>query len=188
MTKLIGLCAFIALALTGTGARAQSFGHSGDVSFAADRLMGIYLFNEDPNDRRRTLVGLGAPAAAHPYTTARFGIDGFVINHLSIGGSIAYWSYDGPSTFLLAPRIGYALEISSAFGFWPRGGLTYRNFTPGGGRHDEELAVTLEGMFYAAPARHFAFIFGPAFDIGLVGDGGEAINIGLLTFGILGWI
>ena len=49
MTKLIGLCAFVALTFIGTGARAQSFGHSGDVSFAADRLMGIYVFTEDPD-------------------------------------------------------------------------------------------------------------------------------------------
>jgi hypothetical protein len=188
MTKLIGLCAFVALILIGTGARAQSFGHSGDVSFAADRLMGIYVFNENPDTRRHTIVGFGAPPATHPYTTARLGIDGFVVNHLSLGGSFAYWSYDGPSAFLFAPRIGYAIEISEAFGFWPRGGLTYRNSSPGRGPHDEELAVTLEGMFYAAPARHFAFIFGPVFDIGLVGDGGEAVNLGLLTFGVLGWI
>jgi hypothetical protein len=35
---------------------------------------------------------------------------------------------------------------------------------------------------------HFAFIFGPAFDIGLVGDGPETRNIGLLTAGLLGWL
>jgi hypothetical protein len=187
MTKLIGICALVALTLLGPKARAQTFGHSGDVSFAADRLMGIYLISEDPNDRRRTVLGLGAPPGSHAYTIARLGIDGFVIDRLSLGGSFAYWSNDGPDGFLFAPRIGYALEISNAFGFWPRGGVTYRSFGAGRGR-DEELAITIEGMFYASPARHFAFLFGPAFDIGLIGDGGEAVNLGLLTFGILGWI
>jgi hypothetical protein len=175
------------MALTSVGARTQAFGQKGDVSFAADRLMGIYLFKEDPDYRQRTIVGLGAPPAGHPYTTARLGIDGFVTNGLSIGGSFAYWSYDGPSGVLFAPRVGYAIEFSNSFGFWPRGGLTYRNFGAGRNR-DEELALTLEGMFYGAPVKHFAFIFGPAFDIGLVGDGGEARNFGLLTAGILGWI
>jgi hypothetical protein len=173
------------MALTCVGARAQAFGHKGDVSFAADRLMGIYLYKDGPGDR--TILGFLAPPGAPVYTNARLGIDGFVTEGLSIGGSFAYWSYDGPSGVLFAPRVGYAFEFSNSFGFWPRGGLTYRNFSAGNNR-DEELALTLEGMFYGSPVNHFAFIFGPAFDIGLVGDGPETRNIGLLTAGLLGWL
>lgn len=185
MQRISALGLFIALICSGS--RAHAFGHKGDVSFAADRLMGIYLYKDGPEDV--TLVGLGAPAAAHPYTNARLGIDGFITESLSIGGSFAYWSYDGANAVLFSPRVGYAIEFSNSFGFWPRGGITYRSNSTGGGRdRDEELALTLEGMFYGCPTNHFAFIFGPAFDIGLVGDGAEAKNLGLLTAGVLGWL
>lgn len=187
MRKISAVAIFAAMATMGPGAHA--FGDKGDVSFAADRLMGIYLFNEDPT--KVTVFGLGASPSLHPYTTARLGIDGFVADRLSIGGSLAYWSYSnrrggGGSTseLLFAPRVGYAIEISRAFGFWPRGGITYRN-----AEGNDELALTVEGMFYGAPAEHFAFIFGPAFDLGMVGrNDSRAVNLGLLTAGILGWI
>src|SRR6185503_9944838 len=115
--------------------------------------------------------------------------DFFVIDHLSIGGSFAYWSTSvrqpGPdpsrSGFLFAPRVGYAINFSRSFGFWPRGGVTFRNI-----EDDDEMALTFEGMFYGAPTPHFAFIFGPAIDVGMVGAGDEALSVGLLTAGILG--
>jgi len=84
---------------------------------------------------------------------------------------------------LLSPRIGYAINIGDSFGFWPRAGLTYVNYDG-----DEELGLTLEGQFFASPAAHFAFTFGPALDLGVVGDGREGKSIGVLTFGVLGWI
>jgi hypothetical protein len=83
--------------------------------------------------------------------------------------------------------VGYAADFSHSFGIWPRGGFTYRNDDLEHGNNDE-VALTIEAMFYGAPAEHFAFIFGPAFDIGLAGDGPEARNFGLITFGVLGWI
>ena len=68
-------------------------------------------------------------------------------------------------------------------GFWPRGGFTYRNF---GG--DEEFALTLEAMFYAAPIQHFAVTFGPLMDLGIVGSGPEAKNFALISGGLLFWL
>jgi hypothetical protein len=175
----------LALATLASSASAQTFGRQGDISFSAERLMGLYLVDDGA---RATYIGLGAPAPDHSYANARLGVDGFVTDHLSVGGALALWSIDpahGGSVTggLIAPRIGYAIDFSRAFGFWPRGGLTYRNV---GG--DEELALTLEGMFYASPAPHFAFTFGPAIDLGLVGDGAEARSFGVVTFGIMGWI
>jgi len=168
-----------------------AFGRSGDVSFAADRLMGFYVLDAGTPATYgdRTLLGLGLTPGFGAYTTARLGIDGFVTNHLSIGGSLAFWNLsprgDGRSASggLLSPRIGYAINIGDSFGFWPRAGLTYVNYDG-----DEELGLTLEGQFFASPAAHFAFTFGPALDLGVVGDGREGKSIGVLTFGVLGWI
>ena len=189
MTRLVSCSALAAGILATTFARsaaAQSFGQQGDFSFGVDRLMGIYFLHEDPASL--TMIGLGATAPVHPYTTARFAVDGFIIDNLSLGGSFMFWNVDekhggNSSGALFAPRVGYVLQFSDAFGFWPRAGLTYRNFDS-----NEELAVTLEGMFYGSPAPHFAFTFGPVLDLGVVGTGSEAVNFGLLTAGIMGWI
>lgn len=171
-------------------ASAQAFGSKGDVSFAADRLMGVYI--DDPGaGPNQTVFALGQQPFGGFYDTARLGIDFFVIDHLSIGGSLGYFhvNVDRPrgdtsaDGFLFSPRVGYALDFSDSFGFWPRGGFTIRNL-----EGDDEVALTLEGMFYASPAPHFAFTFGPAFDIGIAGDNDEEQSFGLVTMGILGWI
>jgi hypothetical protein len=168
-------------------AHAGSFGQQGDWTFSAERLTGLYLFNEGGG---ATVLGLGAPApGSHPYVNARFGVDAFIIDHLSLGGSLAVWSVDpdqgrSATGALVAPRVGYAFSFNDKFGFWPRGGFTYRTF----GRDDSEFALTLEAMFYASPASNFAITFGPVLDLGLAGDGPEARNFGIVTAGIMGWI
>jgi len=184
MRKIIGPAAFALLAAYASPSAAD-MGARARVTFAADRLMGIYVFDRGGSD---TTFGLGGPpAGGHPYEGARLGIDFFVIDHLSLGGSFIFASHDNDSHLLLYPRIGYAIDFSRAFGFWPRGGLTYRNDDLRRG-NDDELALTFEAMFYGAPAEHFAFIFGPVFDFGFVGDSPKSANFGILTFGVLGWI
>jgi hypothetical protein len=183
MHKLIGTAVLASVTAFAAPSFAQ-FGARAKVSFAADRLMGIYILRGEARD---TTFGIGGPAAFHPYMLPRLGLDFFVIDHLSIGGSLWWYSRDDNSNFLFSPRVGYAIDFSRSFGFWPRGGLTFRS-NDVGPFDDDEFALTFEAMFYGAPAEHFAFIFGPVFDIGIAGDGNEASNVGILTFGILGWI
>jgi len=183
MRKVIAIAGFTFIAAFATPSFAQ-FGERAKVSFAADRLMGIYIHRDGERD---TAFGIGGPPVFHPYTLPRLGLDVFVIDHLSVGGSFVWYSRDDNSNFLISPRIGYAIDFSRSFGFWPRGGFTFRSNDVGPG-NDEEFALTLEAMFYGSPAEHFAFIFGPVFDIGLAGDFDETRNFGILSFGILGWI
>jgi hypothetical protein len=168
-------------------ASAQAFGNQGDLAFSAERLMGIDFYDEDYS---ATVIGLGLTApGTSPYHLTRLGVDYFVIDNLSIGGSLGFGLFDpeGPrntnSGAIIAPRVGYALEFSRVFGFWPRGGFTYRNF---GG--DEEFAFTLEANFYAAPVEHFAVTFGPLMDLGIAGTREEAKNFSLISAGIVGWL
>ena len=200
MRKASHLVCALALGFIGaTVARpadAQAFGNKKDMTFSAERLMGVYFFDErnapGPGPSSSTHIGLGiAPlgASVSPYLLPRFGFDYFVIDNLSIGGSLGFGDFDpegdgnSRSGALIAFRVGYALEFSKVFGFWPRGGFTYRNFT-----QDEEFGLTLEAMFYAAPVEHFAIIFGPLMDLGIAGTNGEAKNFSLISAGILGWI
>jgi len=171
-----------------SSARAEPIGKQGDISFSADRLMGLYLFDQADS---ATVLGIGAaPLFAHPYTVPRLSVDGFVIDHLSVGGSLGIWVTDpnhggSASGVLLAPRVGYAISFSNAFGFWPRGGFTFWSF---GG--NDEFGLTMEAMFYGSPVEHFAFTFGPVIDIGIAGNGDHdrAHSIGIISGGIMGWI
>jgi len=201
MRKASSLVCALALACTGTtiarSADAQAFGNKHDVAFSAERLMGVYFYDEapggpGPQPSSSTHIGLGvAPvgASVSPYLLPRLGFDYFVIDSLSIGGSLGFGDYDpegannSTSGAIIAPRVGYALEFSKVFGFWPRGGFTYRNFGS-----NEEFALTLEAMFYAAPVEHFAITFGPLMDLGIAGTGGEAKNFALFSAGLVGWI
>ena len=168
-------------------ASAQAFGNQGDLAFSAERLMGIDFYDEEFS---ATVIGLGISRfAVSPYHLARLGVDYFVIDNLSVGGSIGFGLVDPEgarnttSGAMIAPRVGYALEFSKVFGFWPRGGFTYRNFGS-----DEEFAFTLEAMFYAAPVEHFAITFGPLMDLGIAGTGQEAKSFSLISAGLVGWI
>jgi len=198
MRKTLAIAAAASALAIGTPAYAQdTFGTKKDFVFAADRLTGVYLFKQ--GETKDTVLGLLAgPSGLNVYQTARLSFDYFVIDHLSIGGAISYWSvnFDPPgpgdattSEFLFAPRVGYSIPISKAFGFWPRAGISYRSTSVLDAKAQGEAAFSLEAQFYASPAPHFAFIFGPVIDLAFAGDyPDKARNIGLLTGGILGWI
>jgi hypothetical protein len=159
----------------------------------------VYLY-ERGNEERTVLGLLQTPAGVNSLQITRIGFDYFPIARLSIGGALSYWSHkiENDNTdndpgytvkeLMVAPRIGYAIPISRAFGFWPRGGITYLNSKSGDAPSGDQWNFTLEAQFYASPAPHFAFIFGPVLDLGFAGDGPNGKNIGLLTGGILGWI
>ena len=190
MRKALSLVCALALGFTGAmitrPAGAQAMGNKGDMALSAERLMGIYFYDEGVSS---THIGLGiAPIAPSAYHLPRLGFDYFVIDNLSVGGSFGFGLYDpnGPgssSGALIAARVGYALEFSKVFGFWPRGGFGYKNF----GNNSEEFAFTLEALFYAAPIEHFAITFGPLMDLGIAGSGTEARNFALVSAGVLGW-
>lgn len=203
MRMILATAAAAASFALATPALAQdTFGTKNDFVFAGDRLTGVYIFKQG-NDKDTVLGLLQTPWGVNVYQTARIGFDWFPIDHLSIGGTLSYWSLrteretaaGAPTAdvttkeFLFAPRIGYAIPISKSFGFWPRGGISYRSTKVGNFDAMGEVALTLEAQFYASPAPHFAFIFGPVLDLGIAGDYADnASNIGILTGGILGWI
>ncbi len=105
-------------------------------------------------------------------------IDWFVIEHLSLGGSIST-SYSGAKSGLtssntfsaqIGPRIGYVIPISRRFSFWPRlnlsigGSDTKQRFSDVGPTHLQglNLATTLYTPFEFEVATHFFLGLGPS--------------------------
>lgn len=198
--------------LTAAGVWAQpapgTFGASGQFAISAERLFGYahtshkveneqagQTFKQTTSTSQFSFLGAHGPSV---YSHPRVGVDYFVIDRLSIGGSLIYMTRSAetetenpgqPTTtadeptetvFIFGPRAGYAFMFNDMIGIWPRAGFTYYSTTShqdtpqGEFKHDENgLAVTLEGMFVIAPIPHVGFLVGPTFDIGLTGGRDE---------------
>jgi hypothetical protein len=194
----------IACVAIASSARAQELNRKGNLVFGAERLFGFYLDKqnydgpgaiEGSNDT--TVVGIGwsllDPSAI--LAIPRFSVDYFLDEHLTLGGSfgIAAVNTDGGDVLglLFAARVGYALRITNAVSFWPRGGLTVA--TVGDNNDVTVFGLTIEGMFTLAPSDGWAFLAGPLLDLGLFGSGPvddqdrSEILFGIM-FGISGWL
>lgn len=108
---------------------------------------------------------LGAPGSA-PFHTPRLGVDYFVIDGLSLGGHVAT-GFNVPDNggnvqgyVALIPRIGYLMQLSEAWDFWPRLGA---GFVAGGLTADTGV-VELEALFLVNLTNYFAIEFGPSTD------------------------
>jgi len=218
MRKAIMAAAGAAVFFFAGGLWAQPFSSQGTFAISAERVFGLPWYesthvewdhgrppDNDEEDHSRTSWGIAWAAPATPYAVPRFAVDYFVIDHLSIGGALAFVSAsddtDGPggdvdrSAFLLAPRVGYAIPFGAVAGFWPRGGLTFVS-EGGDGDDGSELALTLEPLFWLAPAEGVAFVLGPVLDVGLVGswenddtdeDGDFRRTAVGISVGLMGW-
>ena len=176
-SRLMWLAVLAALIFVSRGASAQAvgaaFGQKGQVAISAERLLGVYVLDAETEqtgtasgigggsvgisrnteNNSTTFVLLGSGASVTPASVPRLALDFFVIDGLSIGGSILYWTDStesettGTNTvgggapdpidrdrtetdtnlFGIAPRVGYADMFSPPFGLWPRGGFSYTN-------------------------------------------------------------
>jgi hypothetical protein len=119
----------------------------------------------------------------------------FFAPSMSIGGTIGYESRGGShtppptpplasvtrnkddfSTFIFIPRFGYALSLTSALGFYFRGGLgIYRVGVSDAVDSRVKDAYTfwllaLDALFVVTPVQHFGFYVGPQADISFAGS------------------
>jgi hypothetical protein len=224
MRKFLSVALGAAAVLGAAPALAQeTFGKQMDVAFSADRLFGITFSRQVDRDRcgpgRRddcvndwTGIGIGwrGRGAPTPFDVPRFAFDIFVIDSLSLGGSVSYVQYNDEdhngdevdyTDFLFSPRVGYVIMFTDKFGFWPRGGLTYHSGSvdPDGPRNEQSehgWAFTAEAMFVWTPVEHFGFGFGPTLDIDFAGRTNlpdddyrrRYRSIGLVNVSVFGWI
>ncbi len=181
--------------------RLDNIGEEAQLTFGVDRVMGISMdqatLSPDQGGDikyKATNVALfgnpggggdGGPSLMIP----RLALDYFVIESVSIGGSLLYFSQstelendagstDGPktTTFAIAPRVGYAMAFDETFSIWPRAGITYFNSkteSDSGTGTDTDtfsgMALTVEAMVGISPIENFAILVGPYVDYGLSG-------------------
>jgi hypothetical protein len=122
-------------------------------------------------------------------------IDYFVIDNLSVGGSLGLDYAHNPddshsTTFKIGPRVGYNVPLSRLVSIWPKVGFSFTSTSTSVGGGDSEsnnaLALNLFVPFMIHPAEHFFLGFGPALDTDLSGDNKATTIAGRLTIG--GWI
>jgi len=203
-----------ALLATSTAFAQDQFATQGTLALSADRLFGLTITTNKVKDNAGntttdsattfTLLGANgvtseASGALTTYAIPRLGIDYFVIDGLSLGGSLLFFTRsteeevepatgptvtnDGPSTtaFAFMPRVGYGVMFNENIGIWPRAGITYYNVNTEiditvlnvtGTREitDTGTALTIEVPLVLAPIPHLALTIGPTFDIPLGGS------------------
>jgi hypothetical protein len=195
--RIIGLVAPLAFCHS-TAALAQDLGLQGDLTLGIERAFGFHWTTtswdnvppDQDNDTSHTVVGIGWYRAETAHHNPRVGLDYFIVDQLSLGGSLGFWSAGGDRDgdgFMIFPRVGYVIPFGDIAGFWPRGGLAY--YSEGGGQNWDQLVLGAEGSFYVRPLPDWAILFGPTMDLGVTGGVGDADfnqhSIGL-TFGLLG--
>ncbi|MCC6898813.1 MAG: hypothetical protein IT377_07545, partial [Polyangiaceae bacterium] len=119
--------------------------------------------------------------------------DFFVVESVSIGGSLMYFTSSSEVetdacssycphtiTFVISPRVGYAMAFDETFSLWPRAGITYlssktETTTTGATGSSTStstfsgMALTVEAMVGISPIENFAILAGPYVDYGLSG-------------------
>jgi hypothetical protein len=205
MAKFTACLVFSAVCVAAPAVQAQDFGKEGQIAISAERLFGIAhtsqtdeigdgefnrshtsisLLTTPFNSTTPTLLPVG-------FSFPRVGGDYFVIDGLSLGGSLGVFTMSGEfenevmgetqdgdtgsvNGFLLAPRVGYAFMFSDTFGIWPRGGITFLHAGYEAEDNDEGSssvwALTIEAPLVIAPLPHVAFTVGPTLDLGVTGS------------------
>lgn len=185
MKELVRFSALLALALLSPRPAGAAAIDKGTFALGAERLTGMFHSEEKVgggvSSGATSIVLLGNTAndgsVAYPFQFPRVGLDGFITDGLSLGGSLTFMhrSAGGSATDLLvAPRIGFAYMFSRAFGIWPRFSIGYWHqwFSPTQGPGDQTahtFAFTIDVPLIIAPVKDFAVTVGPLFDVSFAG-------------------
>jgi hypothetical protein len=185
---------FFAAALTSNVSLAQHFSDSGEVNLAIERALGIHYVHQSYDtpagdyEFDGTTIGIGWYGALTAFHWSRAALDVFVIDQLSVGGSLAFFAHSGDPDgdgILFAPRVGYAIPLSDLFTFWPRGGITFIDI------NDNNLfAFSAEAAFVLTPQPTWGIILAPTLDFGFAGEQNDndysEFAMGIPAVGILG--
>jgi hypothetical protein len=205
MTRYIGLGVLPLLSVLVSGTAHAEAIESGTFALGAERLTGMFHADDKtgntPSRGSTTIALLGnggnVGVASNAFLFPRVGLDGFIIDGLSLGGNLIVWhtSYDGGSatSFIIEPRIGFAFMFGRVVGIWPRGGFGYWNYSQSpdqgpGGVDAHCFAFTVDVPLIIRPVRPFAITVGPILDVGFAGkqtpNGGPSQDVSFTQFGL----
>jgi hypothetical protein len=180
------------------------------VVVALDRVFGFYLSSGTRGVQENVpgspdsefsgstvnVIGGGPTGSSNPFAVTVVSLNGIVGPGVTFGGGIGYISdsrKDRPgvsstdwSAVVIAPRIGYVLDLGRTASLWFRGGLTYSSqkyiigfacVSPDTGTTGtcsqasriSALDLSLDPMFVFAPIPHLGFLFGPTAEVALSG-------------------
>ncbi len=178
-------CALVATMLWTAGAHAAEGAgpvDRGTFVLSAEHLTGV--IHDDLKSNGATLgittIALFGYQATTVFDMPRIAFDGFVIDGLSIGGSLAVYqasfglsgqNSQSYTDVLIAPRVGYAYLFSRSVGIWPRAGFSYwhRGFSDAAAStHAFAFDADCPLVFFPAP--HFAITVGPILDVSFGGS------------------
>jgi hypothetical protein len=156
---------------------AAPFGSKGNVTFAAERLFGFHWVKNTWEDQAGrdysesgTAAGIGwLFAKGLQFNQPRLGVDFFIIDDLSLGGAVGFFSVSGDNQdddgFLFSPRVGFNVAISQAVKFWPKVGLTFISVNDA-----QAFGVSGEANFAFFPTQSWAFLLTPSVDLAPFGS------------------
>ncbi len=193
----------------------DNIGVGGQLVLGVERITGVFFQTEKASvdvggttqdaSQKHTTFGLLGMQGVTPSTVPRVAADYFIVDSVSLGGSIMYWS-DAPSTdiggtttdgdatkaFMFNPRVGYAYVIDKTFSIWPRAGLMYSHSSTGD-NSSSRIDLTLDAMLGISPVKHVVFLMGPLLDLGVGGSEDQtdpvtsttqSTDVKLTTFGL----
>jgi hypothetical protein len=186
MTKVAAVFSFAALVLLAPARAVADAVDKGTFALGAERLTGMFHSEEKTGNgasQGTTSIALlgntGYSPVAQAWQFPRVGLDGFIIDGLSLGGSfvVMHRSPETTSTtdLLVAPRIGFAYMFSRVVGIWPRFSLAYwhqwenPDQGPGEIRH-HAFAFGIDVPLIIAPVKNFAITVGPLLDVSFGGQ------------------
>ncbi len=201
-------------------AQQQTFGSRGQLAITAEEIFDLSTQTarfDVPNSSQQssatsTRFGFllsGRSGDVIPINGPKFGAHYFVTQSLSIGGSLGYESRGGSytfpltdnssrnvdrgssTTFVLSPKVGYALMFNPMMGFWFRGGITYAHVST----HTEVVALRddaarasfnywlldFDAPFLFSPVPNLAFYLGPKLNFSFTGSAQFVNSVGAVS-------
>jgi hypothetical protein len=186
MTKLGLVSAVAALAVLSPGRAFAGAIDKGTFALGAERLTGMFHTDEKVGNAASqgmtSIALLGNTgfddSVSYPWQFPRIGLDGFIIDGLSLGGSFVVMhrslETQGVTDLLIEPRIGFGYMFSRVVGIWPRVGVGYWHQwrEPDQGPNDEKrhtFALDIDVPLIIAPVKSFAITVGPLLDVSFGG-------------------
>lgn len=110
----------------------------------------------------------------------QLGFHGINDGGLTYGAEVGLWRVSGSgsgdkSIYLMniGPRLGYAGSFEPKVGYWIRGGPTMLLAAPSSGDASYYFDLSIEAFGVFTPTEHFGVMFGPYYDVGVLGKSGS---------------